>query len=72
MSTKATSAQNTPHWGTIADAAQYYSVSTRTIRRMIAAGDLEARRVGKKLVRINLAALAEAGRPLGFHGDANV
>jgi len=39
---------------------------------MIAAGDLEARRVGKKLVRINLAALAEAGRPLGFHGDANV
>lgn len=41
----------------IAEAAQHLSVSTKTIRRMIADGRLPAYRVGAQLIRIDPADL---------------
>lgn len=45
---------------TLADAADYGSVSERTIRRRIAAGALTGYRFGPKLIRVDLNEL-EAG-----------
>jgi len=56
----------------VATRADYYSprevadllgVSLRTVRSMIATGDLRAVRVGPKLVRVTASALDEAIRP---------
>lgn len=55
-----------PNWVTIPEAADHYKVSTKTVRRMIARGEIEAKRVGPRLIRINLA--AEIGRPLQYGG----
>lgn len=49
-------------WGTIQDAADIKRVSTKTIRRMITAGSIEAERFGPRLIRVNLATLT--GRAL--------
>ncbi|PRA83506.1 excisionase family DNA-binding protein [Microbacterium sp. MYb66] len=58
-------------WGTIAAAAAILDVSTKTIRRRISDGSIEARRFGPRLVRVNLAALADSGRPMQYlRGDA--
>lgn len=51
-------------WVTIAQAALVYSVSEKTIRRWISAGTLEARRVGPRLIRVNVASGIDKGRPL--------
>lgn len=48
----------------IADAAQALAVSPRTIRRMIARGELPARRIGPRLVRILAADVDDLGRAL--------
>jgi excisionase family DNA binding protein len=48
----------------IASAAEQLSVSTKTIRRMIARGDLSARRVGPRLVRIEASSLHTVGQQL--------
>ncbi len=53
-----------PRYVSIEEAANALDVSTRTIRRHIAAGTLEARRVGPRLIRIPEHALASVGRPL--------
>lgn len=45
-------------------AAEHIGVSTRTIRRWIASGDLPARRVGPKLLRINVSDLESLGAPV--------
>jgi excisionase family DNA binding protein len=42
-----------PRWGSIAAAAQQLDCSTRTIRRMIARGEL-AGRAGPRLLRVDL------------------
>lgn len=47
----------------IAEAADRLSVSTKTIRRLIARGELPARRIGT-LVRIPAESLDTVGRPL--------
>ena len=44
-------------WGTIQDAANHYKVSTKTIRRYITGGMVEAKRFGPRLIRVNLASL---------------
>ncbi len=49
---------------TIRDAAAHFGVSTKTVRRWIASGDLPARRVGPRLVRIDAADVAAFGREL--------
>lgn len=55
-------------WGSLADAANYYGVSIKTIRRRITDGSIEAKRFGPRLIRVNLASLDEAGRPLQYLG----
>lgn len=48
----------------IAEAADALGVTPRTVRRYIAAGTLEARRIGGSTIRIPEHALATIGRPL--------
>lgn len=48
----------------IADAADLLAVSPKTVRRLIARGELPARKIGSHLVRIEADALAALGRPL--------
>jgi excisionase family DNA binding protein len=48
----------------IPQVAERYGVSAKTVRRWIASGDLPARRVGPRLVRINAADVADFGRKL--------
>ncbi len=49
---------------TIQAAADILSCSTKTIRRKISSGELPARRIGARLIRIDAADLADLGRPL--------
>ena len=43
----------TRHWLTQAEAADYLGITDRTGRNLIAAGDLPAYRLGKRMMRIN-------------------
>lgn len=45
-------------------AAEYLGVSTKTVRRMIASGELTAYRLGRRLIRIDLAELEQLARPI--------
>ena len=56
-------------WATIAESAEKYSVSTATIRRMIARGDVEATRIGPRLIRVDLNSLQAALRPVAVLAD---
>lgn len=47
-------------WGSVPEAAVHYDVSTDTIRRWIKSGDLEARRLGPRLIRVKLINLEDA------------
>jgi excisionase family DNA binding protein len=49
----------------IADAADYLGVTTRTIRQMIADGRLRGYRSGSRLVRLRLSEIDAAMRPYG-------
>lgn len=57
-------------WATISDAAEHYGVSEKSIRRWIAADLLEAKRVGPRLIRVNLASLDALGHPVDGVGGA--
>ncbi|MEV8171069.1 helix-turn-helix domain-containing protein [Microbacterium sp. NPDC077486] len=57
-----------PRWGTIDDGAHEFKVSPDTIRRMITRGEIEAKRFGPRLIRVNLASIEAAGRPLQYLG----
>ncbi|MCK2031757.1 helix-turn-helix domain-containing protein [Methylobacterium radiotolerans] len=57
-----------PRWGTIDDGANEFKVSPDTIRRMITRGEIEAKRFGPRLIRVNLASIEAAGRPLQYLG----
>lgn len=59
-----TTAPIAPTYVSIATAADILSCSTKTIRRKIASGELPARRIGTRLIRIDVADLADLGRPL--------
>lgn len=50
-------------WITIPEAAEIRAVSRQTIRRMIARGELEAERVGPRLIRVKRSSLDNAGTP---------
>jgi excisionase family DNA binding protein len=52
--------------GTVQEAADYLKVSTKTIRRYIAQGRIEANRVGPRMIRVNLASLDRLGRSLQY------
>lgn len=58
-----------PEWGSIAAAAQRKNVSTKTIRRYIAAGLIRAERIGPRLIRVDLQSVDRMGRPLQHDGD---
>lgn len=49
---------------TIAAAAEHLSVSPKTVRRLIARGELPARRIGARSIRVPVDALNDLGRPL--------
>ncbi|UYN83237.1 MAG: helix-turn-helix domain-containing protein [Microcella sp.] len=49
---------------TIATAAERLSISEKTVRRLISRGELPARRIGARSIRIPLDALEALGRPL--------
>ena len=55
-----------PRWATIAAAAAYLAVNERTIRRWITDGTIPGKRIGRKLVRIDLNELDRLGRPLQY------
>ena len=57
--------------GTVQEAADYLKVSTKTIRRYITQGLVEAERVGPRLIRVNLASLDNLGRSLQYMGGEN-
>jgi len=57
--------------GTVQEAADYLKVSTKTIRRYITQGLVEAERVGPRLIRVNLASLDDLGRSLQYVGGEN-
>ena len=46
-----------PEWVSLREAARIYAVSTYTIRRRIASGDLPAVKLGYKIIRIRIADL---------------
>lgn len=54
--------------GTVQEAADYLKVSTKTIRRYISQGLVEAERVGPRLIRVNLASLDNLGCSLQYVG----
>ena len=53
---------------TIAESAERKQLSTKTIRRYISQGLIEAERVGPRLIRVNLASLDNLGRSLQYLG----
>lgn len=67
MSTTGLSAQ-VSEWDTIAAAAKRFKLSPETIRRMISRGEIEARRFGPRLIRVNLASIESAATPLQYVG----
>jgi excisionase family DNA binding protein len=50
---------------TIKRTATHLDCSQRHVRRLIASGDLEARRVGKRLIRVSRESLLKFGEPVG-------
>jgi excisionase family DNA binding protein len=58
------------HWLSQAEAAEYLGITDRTIRRMIAAGELPAYRMGARLLRIDAADLDAVLRRVPAGGDA--
>ncbi|NLP85430.1 helix-turn-helix domain-containing protein [Microbacterium sp. CFH 90308] len=51
-------------WVPIPEAAEHYSLSDDTIRRMISRGEIEARRFGPRLIRVNLESILAGAKPL--------
>ena len=58
-------------WGTIQETADLHKVSTKTIRRYISLGLIEAKRFGPRLIRVNLASVETLGRTLQREGAAH-
>ncbi|WP_168429353.1 excisionase family DNA-binding protein [Microbacterium sp. K24] len=50
------------------DASEQFKLSKDTIRRMITRGEIEAKRFGPRLIRVNLTSIESAGRPLQYLG----
>lgn len=55
-------------WLSLAETAEHLQVTERTIRRMIAAGELPAYRLGKRLLRIDAADVDALLRPVPTAG----
>jgi excisionase family DNA binding protein len=57
--------------GTVQEAADLLKVSTKTIRRYITQGLIQAERIGPRLIRVNLTSLDQLGRSLQYVGGAS-
>jgi excisionase family DNA binding protein len=64
--TTSIAAERPTQWPTIQQAAETLQTSTKTIRRRIADGTLDARRIGPRLIRVNPTSLAALGTPLQY------
>lgn len=58
-------------WVPIDQAAEHFSFSPDTVRRMISRGEIEGRRFGPRLIRVRLDEIENAGRPLCVGGGAS-
>lgn len=56
-------------WLTVAQTAEVLQVSVATVRRMITRGELSARRIGPRLIRVEAASVAAVGRNLWGSAD---
>jgi len=54
----------TEQWLTIAEAAEVYGISTKTVRRRITDGTLAAKRIGPRLIRVSAKSLAALANPM--------
>lgn len=71
MSAARAQAASSPHRRvSMAEAAEYAGVSTKTIRRYIAAGRLTGYRFGPRMVRVNLAEVDALLHQIPAAGDA--
>jgi excisionase family DNA binding protein len=62
-----------PSWGTIQESAEHYGVGTKTIRRWIADGRIQAKRIGPRLIRVDLNSLDNMGQSIAENvGGADV
>lgn len=55
-----------PELVTLAVAAEMLGCGDKTVRRMIARGEIAARRIGPRMLRVEAASLAEVGRPVSI------
>jgi len=51
-------------WVAISTITEEFDLSDDTVRRMIARGEIEARRFGPRLIRVNRASVLANARPL--------
>ena len=56
-----------PTWVPISEASARFSLHPDTIRRMISRGEIEAKRFGPKVIRVNLGSVEAAATPLALH-----
>jgi excisionase family DNA binding protein len=54
-------------WLRITEAAELKRCSTKTIRRMIAAGELRAEHFGKRVILVERQSLIAAGKPVTWY-----
>lgn len=55
-------------WLTIQQVADHLQVSEKTVRRLIATGELRGRRISKQLIRIDPASLGGVGSSVSIYG----
>ncbi len=66
-----TTTPRTRRWASINDAAEYVGVNTKTLRRMMARGEITGYRFGDRLLRFDLNELDAANRPVPTSRDAS-
>lgn len=59
-------------WVTQAEAAQYLGITDRTVRRLVASGELKAYRLGPRLLRIDQADVDALLRPIPTAGGGHL
>lgn len=75
MSTRTASLTTHPkkrRWVSQAEAAEYLGITDRTLRRMVASGELPAYRLGKRLLRFEQADVDALLRPVPTAGGGRI
>lgn len=58
-----------PEWLTIEQTAELLQLSAKTVRRMISRGELDARRIGPRLIRVRNFEYDEIGREMVWRNE---